>query len=53
MSLPNEVQFGHAGAIIEGERGKPEFKRKFMQESGVKVARSIDEIAGLIKESLK
>lgn len=53
MSLPNEVQFGHAGAIIEGERGKPEFKRKFLEESGVKVAQSIDEISDLIKESLK
>lgn len=52
MKLPNEVQFGHAGAIIEGERGLPDFKRKFLKESGVKVALSIDEIAGLIKEGM-
>lgn len=51
--LPNEVQFGHAGAIIEGERGLPEYKRRFLKESGVKVARTIDEIAGLLKESIK
>ncbi|HLC88280.1 MAG TPA: CoA-binding protein [Patescibacteria group bacterium] len=53
MKLPNEVQFGHAGAIIEGERGLPVFKRKFLEESGVKVAKSIDEIAPLLKESMK
>lgn len=52
MKLPNEVQFGHAGAIIEGERGLPDFKRKFLKESGVKVALSIDEIAGLIKSTI-
>jgi succinyl-CoA synthetase alpha subunit len=52
MKLPNEVQFGHAGAIIEGERGLPDFKRKFLKESGVKVALSIDEIAGLIKQGM-
>lgn len=51
--LPNEVQFGHAGAIIEGERGLPEYKRKFLRESGVQVALSIDEIAPLLKEALK
>lgn len=27
-------------------------KRKFLEESGVKIARSIDEIGGLIKEAL-
>ncbi|MBI2022372.1 CoA-binding protein, partial [Candidatus Daviesbacteria bacterium] len=32
MSLPSEVQFGHAGAIIEGERGKPDHKRKVLKE---------------------
>lgn len=53
MQLPNEVQFGHAGAIIEGEKGNPEYKRRFLEESGVKVARNIDEIAKLIKKALK
>ncbi len=53
MKLPNEVQFGHAGAIIEGERGLPDYKRKFLEESGVKVAKSIDEIAPLLKEVMK
>lgn len=52
LNLPSEVQFGHAGAIIEGERGKPDFKRKALREAGVKVANNLDEIAGLLKESI-
>jgi len=51
--LPNEVQFGHAGAIIEGERGLPEYKRKLLEESGVSVAKSIDEIAPLLKTAME
>jgi succinyl-CoA synthetase alpha subunit len=53
MNLPGEVQFGHAGAIIEGERGRPDYKRKFLKECGVLVAENFDEIAGLIKERVK
>lgn len=49
LSLPSEVQFGHAGAIIEGERGRPDYKRKFLKENGVLVADSFDQIAGLLK----
>lgn len=49
MGLPSEVQFGHAGAIIEGDRGLPEHKRKVLQEAGVLVAENFDDIAGLIK----
>lgn len=51
MSLPSEVQFGHAGAIIEGERGRPDHKRKVLKEVGVLVAESFDEIAGLVRKS--
>ncbi len=47
--LPSEVQFGHAGAIIEGEKGLPEHKRQVLAEAGVKVAANLDEIASLIK----
>lgn len=49
LSLPSEVQFGHAGAIIEGDRGRPDYKRKFLKESGVLVAANFDDIAGLLK----
>lgn len=52
LSLPSEVQFGHAGAIIEGERGRPDYKRQMLRSSGVKVADSFDEISELIKQSL-
>lgn len=49
LSLPNEVQFGHAGAIIEGNRGLPDQKRKVLKEAGVKVAATLDEIPSLLK----
>lgn len=49
QSLPGEVQFGHAGAIIEGSRGKPEHKRQVLREAGVKIAEKLDDIAGLVK----
>lgn len=52
LSLPSEVQFGHAGAIIEGDRGKPDHKRKVLREAGVKVADNFDEIAKLVKLTL-
>ncbi len=49
-SLPSEVQFGHAGAIIEGDRGLPEHKRQVLKDSGVEVAENFDEIADLVKK---
>lgn len=53
MALPNEVQFGHAGAIIEGKSGIPAEKRRILRESGVFVAESFDDIPGLLKKVLK
>lgn len=50
QKLPSEVQFGHAGAIIEGKRGLPEEKRKVLKEAGVKIAKDIDDIPILVKE---
>lgn len=50
MSLPSDVQFGHAGAIIEGDRGLPDTKRKVLKEAGVKVVESLDDIPDLLKE---
>ncbi len=52
MKLPSEVQFGHAGAIIEGNKGDPEHKRCVLTESGVEVAREFDQIAGLVAKCL-
>lgn len=51
-SLPSEVQFGHAGAIIEGDRGLPEHKRQVLRDAGAKVAENFDEIADLVKSSM-
>ncbi|OGE23486.1 hypothetical protein A2688_01580 [Candidatus Daviesbacteria bacterium RIFCSPHIGHO2_01_FULL_38_8] len=53
QTLPSEVQFGHAGAIIEGNRGRPDYKRQVLKEAGVKVAENFDEIANLVKEVLR
>lgn len=52
LALPSEVQFGHAGAIIEGNRGKPDHKREVLREAGVKVADNFDQIATLVKDFL-
>jgi succinyl-CoA synthetase alpha subunit len=52
QSLPSEVQFGHAGAIIEGSRGKPDHKRKVLKEAGVMVAENLDQIPELVQEIL-
>ncbi len=49
-SLPSDVQFGHAGAIIEGKRGLPSEKRRILKESGVLVAENFDDIPGIIKK---
>jgi succinyl-CoA synthetase alpha subunit len=53
MKLPSDVQFGHAGAIIEGNRGKPDHKRQVLREAKVKVADNFDQISTLVKEALK
>ncbi len=52
VSLPSDVQFGHAGAIIEGKRGLPSEKRKILREAGVNVAENFDDIPGLLKKVL-
>lgn len=52
MTLPSDVQFGHAGAIIEGKRGLPGEKRRILREVGVKVADEFDDIAKLVKEAI-
>ena len=52
LNLPSDVQFGHAGAIIEGKRGLPSEKRRILRESGVLVADEFDDIANLVKKSI-
>ena len=50
--LPSDVQFGHAGAIIEGKRGLPSEKRKILKEAGILVAENFDEIPVLLRKIL-
>jgi succinyl-CoA synthetase alpha subunit len=50
QTLPNDVQFGHAGAIIEGSKGRPDEKRKMLREAGVAVADNFDDIPALLKK---
>ena len=50
QKLPSDVQFGHAGAIIEGKRGLPSEKRRILRESGVYVADDFDEIPTILKK---
>ncbi len=51
--LPSNVQFGHAGAIIEGDKGKPEYKKKILRDAGAHVVESFDDIAETIKSVMK
>jgi succinyl-CoA synthetase alpha subunit len=44
------VQFGHAGAIIEGKRGGAEQKRKVLRESGVFITENFDDIPSLLNK---
>lgn len=53
QTLPNDVQFGHAGAIIEGKRGLPSEKRRILKEAGVMVAENFDEIPKLVKSVIQ
>lgn len=51
-TLPNDVQFGHAGAIIEGKKGLPSEKRKALKDGGVFVAENFDDIPGILKKAI-
>lgn len=52
QTLPSDVQFGHAGAIIEGSKGRPDEKRKMLKRSGVIVAENFDDIPDLLKRNV-
>lgn len=49
--LPEGTAFGHAAAIIEGDSGRPSTKRKALEAAGARVARTLDDIAGLLNMS--
>lgn len=45
-------QYGHAGAVIRGERDKPSYKKKFLREAGVHVVDVHHEIGDRLGEIL-
>lgn len=49
--LPSGTAFGHAAAIIEGDSGRPSSKRAALEQAGASVAKSLDEIAGMIESN--
>jgi len=48
LSAPKGRRMGHAGALIEGEFGSAAKKVEALQTAGVKIARSPEEIPGLL-----
>lgn len=51
-TAPPGKRMGHAGAIISGKTGTPQAKVAALQEAGVPVADTTDEITGLIRAAL-
>jgi succinyl-CoA synthetase alpha subunit len=50
--MPEGTMFGHAGAIIQGGKGKPSTKARLLREAGVYVVETYDEIITAL-EALK
>ncbi len=48
-SLPQGTKLGHAGAIVYGEKGSYKSKIKSLEEAGVTIAKTPDEIPSLLK----
>jgi succinyl-CoA synthetase alpha subunit len=47
--MPEGTVFGHAGAIIEGGKGKPSNKARVLREAGAHVAEQYDDIVGTLQ----
>ena len=48
-SMPEGTMFGHAGAIIEGGKGKPSTKERLLREAGVDVVETYDEMIAALQ----
>lgn len=53
VTIPEGKRMGHAGAIIGRGRGTAESKIRALREAGVKIAKSPDEAAKLVKEAIE
>lgn len=51
--FPQGMKFGHAGALIEGDRGLPSTKKKLLRDAGVLVAERHDQLGELIKSAIQ
>jgi len=51
-SMPTQ-QYGHAGAVIRGDRDRPSHKKKVLRDAGVRVADVHHEIGGELEELLE
>lgn len=51
-SMPEGTVFGHAGAMISGNTGRPSLKMKALKESGAHVVERYDDINGVLKSVL-
>jgi succinyl-CoA synthetase alpha subunit len=47
------LRFGHAGAIVEGDRGSPAAKIKALRQAGVRVAEKLSHLPGLVQQALR
>lgn len=51
-ALPEETVFGHAGAMISGEAGRPSRKMMAMKEAGAHVVERYDDMIGVLQTVL-
>lgn len=52
QALPHGLPFGHSGAIIEGNKGRPDQKITALRKAGVLIADVPEELAMLIKTAI-
>jgi succinyl-CoA synthetase alpha subunit len=51
-SMPRGTMFGHAGAIIEGDAGRPSAKVARLRQAGAYVAERLDDLVPLLRATL-
>jgi succinyl-CoA synthetase alpha subunit len=51
-SMPRGTMFGHAGAIIEGDAGRPSAKMARLRRAGAHVAEHLDDLVPLLQVTL-